>query len=387
LRVAVLGPTYPIRGGISHYTTLMVKAMREHHDVLFISYLKQYPEFLFPGRTQLDVSEEPIVTECERLVSFFNPASWRRAARRIVEFAPDVVVVSWVNPALAMQFRYITGFVKRRRPGVRIVFWCHNVVQHERFPMNAALTRLAFSRGDHFVVTCEDSKRNLNALRRRSEVTVAYLPSLDVFACDGPAGARERLGLDPDAPVVLFFGFVRAYKGLLDLVEAMPAALARVPELHLLVVGEFWEDREPYDEAVRRNGLGGKVTIVDRYVPNEEVAGYFDSADLVVLPYVTATGSGIVQMAYAFGKPVLTTLVGSLPEVVEDGTTGFLVEPGDPSAIAAAIAEFFESGRADEFAANIAAASDRVAWGGFVEAVESIAGAGGKARQTPERGR
>lgn len=363
----------------------MVEALREDHDALFISYLKQYPDFLFPGKTQMDSSEEPIETGCERLVSFFNPASWRRAARRIVEYAPDVVIVSWVNPALAVQFRYITGYVKRRHPSARIVFWCHNVAQHERLPMNATLTRLAFSRADHFVVTCEDSKRNLEALRRTSEVTVAYLPALDVFATEDPAGVRERLGLDPEAPVALYFGFVRAYKGLLNLIDAMPTALSRVPDLHLLVVGEFWEDREPYDEAVRRNGLGGQVTIVDRYVPNEEVAGYFDSADLVVLPYVTATGSGIVQMAYAFGKPVLTTLVGSLPEVVEDGKTGFLVEPGNPEALAAAMAEFFESGCADEFASNVEVARGRFSWEGFIEAVESIAGASRGSRGTPPR--
>jgi glycosyltransferase involved in cell wall biosynthesis len=179
---------------------------------------------------------------------------------------------------------------------------------------------------------------------------------------------------------------VRAYKGLLNLLEAMPAALARVPDLHLLVVGEFWDDREPYDDAVRSNGLDGKVTIVDRYVPNEEVAGYFGSADLVVLPYVTATGSGIVQMAYAFGKPVLTTLVGSLPEVVDDGRTGFLVEPGDSRALAGAMAEFFESGRADEFAANVEAARGRFTWDGFMEAVEDIAGAKEGAHRTPPPG-
>jgi len=377
LRAAVLGPTYPIRGGISHYTTLMVRAMRDEHDVLFVSYLKQYPDFLFPGRSQNDDSSEPIETECLRLVSFFNPLSWIRAARLIADHEPDVLIVSWVNPALAIQFRCITGLVRRKSPRTRIVFWCHNVAQHERLPLNTALTGFAFGHADHFVVTCRDSEKNLKAMLPRSEVSVAYLPSLDVFAGGPSKSVRESHGIDDGDPVALYFGFVRPYKGLQHLIEAMPAALARVPDLHLLVVGEFWEGREACDEAVRGNGLSDRVTIVDRYVPNEEVAGYFESADLVVLPYVSATGSGIVQMAYAFGKPVLTTRVGSLPEVVDDGSTGILVEPGDPAAIASAISDFFESGRAPEFAANIAEASERFSWEAFIDEVEAIAGGGG----------
>lgn len=374
MRVAVIGPTYPIRGGISHYTTLMVEALRVDHKVLFVSYLKQYPELFFPGRTQVDGSERPIRTECERLVSFSNPLSWRKAARRIVDFSPELLIVSWVNPALTFQFRYITGYVKRRSPGTKVVFWCHNVAQHERLPLNASLTRLAFGKADHFIVTCRDSEQNLHDIRRGSQVSIAYLPALDVFAGDGEAPvARETLGLPEDARVALYFGFVRAYKGLGQLLDAMPAATSRVPGLHLLVVGEFWEERKAYEDMVRRNGMTDRVTIVDRYVPNEEVASYFDSADLVVLPYVTATGSGIVQVAYGFGKPVLTTSVGSLPEVVEDGKTGYVVEPGDPAALAEAMVDFFESGRGEEFSRNISQLRARFSWECFVEVVESLA--------------
>ena len=371
MRVAVVGPTYPFRGGISHYTTLMVQCLRERHDVLFVSYLKQYPQFLFPGRSQLDDSGKPIQTECERDLSFANPISWRKAARRIVDYDPDAVIFSWVNPALAVQFRVVTGYVKRRMPSVRILFWCHNVAQHERLPMSRAMTRFAFRHGDRFVVTGQESRRNLLQMRPGSSVSVSYLPSLDVFTGEPPGpGARQELGLDSEAPVALYFGFVRAYKGLVHLLDAMPEAVARVPRLHLLVVGEFWDDRSAYEEIVRRHHLQDSVTIIDRYVPNEEVASYFKCADLVVLPYVTATGSGIVQVAYGFGKPVLTTTVGSLPEVVDDGETGYLVRPGDPAAIASAMVDFFASGRGDQFARNIEAARGRFSWDDFIRTVE-----------------
>ena len=372
MRIAVLGPAYPIRGGIAHYTTLMVDALRKRHEVLFVSYIKQYPEILFPGKTQLDTSDEPLKTQCERLLSFSNPLSWRASARRIADFAPDMLIVSWVNPALAVQFRYISGYVKRRMPATRIVFWCHNVAQHERLPLGVALTRLAFARADHFIVTCRESEKNLALLRGGSRVTVAYLPALDIFAGGTRADSRKDLGLDEGAAVVLYFGFVRAYKGLGYLLEAMPEAISRVPDLHLLIAGEFWEDVRPYEDTVLRLGLAERVTIANKYIPNEEVARYFEAADLVVLPYVTATGSGIVQVAYGFGKPVLTTSVGSLPEVVEDGKTGYVVEPSDPHAIAGAIAEYFIGGSSGEFSRNIAQARDSYSWERFVETVQSI---------------
>lgn len=352
----------------------MVRAMRVDHDVLFVSYLKQYPDFLFPGRSQTDDSEQPIEAECERMVSFFNPVSWRRAARRIVDFAPDVVIVSWVNPALAVQFRYITGYVKRHKPSATVVFWCHNVAQHERLPLNEALTRFAFRKADHFIVTGQESRGDLEVLKPGSSVFVAHLPTLDVFSSNRSGDdARSEMGIDDDASVALFFGFVREYKGLSYLLEAMPEAVSRVPDLHLLIVGEFWDDRAAYDDILRRHDLKDRVTIIDRYVPNEEVSRYFGCADLVVLPYVTATGSGIVQIAYGFGKPVLTTSVGSLPEVVDDGRTGYLVATGDPHALAAAIADFFEFGRREDMMHNIVEARSSFTWADFVGAVESCA--------------
>lgn len=373
MKVAVVGPTYPIRGGISHYTTLLADALRREHTVLFVSYLKQYPDFLFPGKTQRDRSASPISTDCERLISFADPRSWRAAARRIVDFRPDVLLVSWVNPALAVQFRCVTGYVKRRLPGTSILFWCHNVAQHERLPLNSLLTRFAFRRADGFIVTCRDSVEHLRRIKKNTPVEVAYLPTLDSFDGGEAEPDTVKAGLEPGEGTALYFGFVRAYKGLSHLIEAMPMALERLPGLRLLVVGEFWEDRAPYDRAIARHGLEGKVRLVDGYVPNEMVAAYFRAADLVVLPYVSATGSGIVQVAYGFNKPVLTTRVGSLPEVVEDGRTGYLVPPGDPAAIAGAMIDFFERGRAGEFSRNVEEYRKRFSWERMVEAVESLA--------------
>jgi glycosyltransferase involved in cell wall biosynthesis len=378
MKVAIVGPTFPFRGGISHYTTLLAARMREGGEVLLVSYRRQYPRLLFPGRTQLDDSRRQIRTDSERLLSFADPLSWLRAARRIVEFGPDALIFSWVNPALAFQFRYISGFVKRRLPGITILFWCHNVTQHERLPMARSLTRLAFHHGDHFIVTGERSRDEILELCPGSAVTVRHLPELGIFASGvSRQQARRELGLEAAAPIALYFGFVRRYKGLVHLLRAVPAAAALVPGLQLMVVGEFWDDVSEYLMEIARLGIEDRVTVVDRYVSNEEVPLYFAAADLVVLPYETATGSGVVQVAYSFSRPVLTTTVGSLPEVVDEGKTGYLVPPGDPGALAEAIARFFNSRHNEDFAANIEAARPRFSWNEFVESVEEICGSRG----------
>ena len=374
MKIAIVGPTWPIRGGIAHYTTQLVNKLRERHEVLFVSYSRQYPQFLFPGRTQIDESSERIEAECERLISFSNPFSWRKAARRIARLRPDALVFSWVNPALAVQFRYISGVVKKLSPSTEIVFWCHNVTGHESRPLEARLTRFAFGHGDKFIVHGEQIKESFRAIDPAARVMVADLPVYDVFAAQAVSRgeARVELGIDDTSPVVLYFGFVRRYKGLAHLIDAMPAALEVLPDARLLLVGEFWDDVEEYRDAVLRLGINESVLIEDAYVPNERVAVYFRAADLVALPYVSATASGIVQVAYGFDKPVLTTRVGALPEVVLDGETGYLVPPADPEALAAAIVDFFTRGRQEEFAANVARHRDRFSWDRFIDRVEEI---------------
>ena len=181
--------------------------------------------------------------------------------------------------------------------------------------------------------------------------------------------AKRSLGLD--GPVILFFGFVRKYKGLEYLIRAMPEVLRSV-QVNLLIVGEFWEDKEPYLKTIEELGLQGNIEIVDRYVPNEEVGLYFSAADVVVLPYIDATQSAIVSLAYAFDKPVITTAVGGLPEVVSDGETGFIVPPKDSEALAAAIVRYFREDCASRFAANVKVQKNALSWEALVRLIEDF---------------
>ena len=373
MRVVVFGPTYPLRGGISHFTTLMVENMRGRHDVLFLSYLKQYPEFLYPGRTQIDGSEEHVMTQNDPVLSFANPASWHRAARKAVEHKPDLVIFSWVSPALAVQFRYISGFIRNRCPMAQITFVCHNVVQHEERAIDVFLARFAFKQADSFIVHGEGLKSELGLIKPGADVSVTHHPTYEHFASReiSSQSARSELGIPPGVPLALYFGFVRPYKGLRHLIDAIPAAFEAIGSLEILIVGEFWGDRDEYLERIEETGFGDRVTVRDEYVPNEEVGLYFSAADIVVLPYTTASASGIIQVAYGFGKPVVTTTVGSLPEVVREGKTGYLVPPGDHRALAGAIIRFFREGDSSEFERNIEEFRPRFSWDRYTEVLEN----------------
>jgi glycosyltransferase involved in cell wall biosynthesis len=261
----------------------------------------------------------------------------------------------------------------RRRSAARIVFLCHNVLPHESSPVDRALVRAALGGAHAFVVQSREDGRTLAALRPGAAAEYNPMPVFDLFADGGEdrASARARLALEGN--VVLFFGLVRRYKGLRTLLDAFARCADDIGGT-LLVVGEFYEPRAPYDERIRALGLGGRVRVVDRYVPNEEVAGYFRAADVVVLPYVTATQSAIVQTAFSFAKPVIVTAVGGLPDVVADGVTGFVVPPEDPESLARAMVRFFREGAGAAMSEAIRARAGEFSWARCAAAVLAAAG-------------
>jgi glycosyltransferase involved in cell wall biosynthesis len=379
LRIAVIGPAYPFRGGIAHYTALLCTSLATSHDVKLVSLSRQYPRLLFPGRTQTDDSSARIAVEgSEALIDSMNPLSWRRAAAAIKQYRPDLVIIQWWHPFFAPAF----GSIARRcRRFAKVMFLCHNVLPHERKGPVKLLCRLALSKGHLFITHSEEDLADLRSMLPRAEARTARHPTYDVFS-DSPLPreqARAELGIDQSENTILFFGLVREYKGLRHLIRAMPRILASV-DATLVIAGEFYEDREEYVKLIKDMGVDHCVRLRDEYVPNEKVAVYFSAADLVVLPYISATQSGIVQIAYGFERPVVTTNVGGLPEAVGDEQTGYIVPPGDSAAIAEAVTRFFQERRSEEFAANIRARRDEFSWERMVNTIEELCESGGPAR-------
>lgn len=374
MRCVLVGPAHPFRGGIAHHTTLLFRALVKHgHQAHLLSLSRQYPRLLFPGRTQEDESEAPLAVENERILSPLRPWSWWRTARRIVEIQPDLVVLAWWHPFFAPCLGTLARILARRR--IPAIFLCHNVRPHEGTALDRVLSRYALGAGAGFVLHAGEEREALESLAPGKPIRVTPHPTYDVFRSNGPAdqaAARRHLDL-PAGRVVLFFGNIREYKGLPDLIEAMPTVRERM-DCTLLVVGEFYGGRDPVIQRIRELGLEDTVRLVPRYVPNEEVGTYFEAADLVALPYRSATQSGIVQVAFAFEKPVVATRVGGIPEVVTDGQTGLLVPARDPAALASAILRFFQEDLGPGFTEAIRREADRFSWGRLVTCLEELAG-------------
>jgi glycosyltransferase involved in cell wall biosynthesis len=373
MKLAIIGPTHPFRGGIAHHTTLLYRHLRQRHEVRFFAFRRQYPMWLYPAASDRDPSATPLAEPgVEHVLDSMNPLTWLEVARRVRRFAPDALVIPWWVAFWAPQMTTISRLA-RRGAHTRVVFICHNVVEHESSRVRHALAWLALSGGDRFVVHSDEDRRNLERLVRGARVVRAVLPSFGEVAAARPsrAAARERLGLGADEEVVLFFGFVRPYKGLRHLIEAMPRVLER-RAVRLVVAGEFWHDRQDYFDRITALGIGDRVTVLDRYAPNEEVANLFAAADLVAQPYETATQSAVTQIAFDVGRPVLVTSVGGLPETVRHLETGYVVPPSDPAAIADAIVDFFEHHRGAAMETAVASDRDRFSWPRFVDAIEAV---------------
>lgn len=369
-KIVMIGPVYPYKGGISHYTGLLSKTLQKKYDVTVVSYKVQYPKLLFK-KEQRDYGNDRFrIEDTKYWLNTANPFNIANTARKIGSLNPDLVIIQWWHPYFAPCYWILAKLLSRRK----LLFVCHNVFPHERFPMDKFLTKQVLKCGDFFITHSQMDYRDLKEIKKDVKACVSVIPTYNAFKISGIGRkeAREQLGIDQNKKVLLFFGFVRPYKGLDYLLEALPQVLKSLPDVNLWVVGDFGDDREHYYEKMRRLKMEKSVQVIEGYIPDHEVEPYFAACDLVVLPYVSATQSAIVQIAYGFHKPVVATNVGGLPEVVLDGKTGYLAEPQNPENIAEKIVRFFTEDRAKEFSVNVAAEAGRYSWDVMLGKIEKL---------------
>ncbi len=341
MRIALVGPVYPFRGGIAHYTTMLYEALcASGHDVLLISFKRQYPRWLFPGASDRDPSQQALkVSKPEYILSPFNPVSWLRGVRAIVRFKADILVLQWWTVYWALVWN-VLGLLNRVLMHAELVYICHNVLSHEKRWWDGWMARSTLRWGDRIFVQSDQEQRVLGRLLPMAAVTVRALPIYGMLATKNlptKEEARRSLSIPSDGLTLLFFGIVRSYKGLRYLIEALPKLQSRLGEVRLLVAGEFWDDPESYQVLIQKLGLEDTVVIRDEYIPNEEVPVYFSAADILVAPYVAVTGSGVVQMAWGFGLPFVATWSVAAEE--SSGVPYVVAAPADPLALADAIVE------------------------------------------------
>ena len=370
LRFCIIGPAYPLRGGIAQYLAILYSLLEKEHEVSFISFKRQYPSFLFPGQTQMDPGKPRIDVRPRALIDSINPLSWYTAFRYVKKLKPHLLVFKWWIPFFGPCYASIC-FLARRFAGARVLFICDNVIPHEKRIVDRVFTWLAFSQVDYFVTLSNSVLQDLKTVKPEAVAVEIAHPSYGYFTFGRtePEVARKALGVR--GKIVLFFGYVRPYKGVRYLLEAFARAREKV-DASLLLVGEFYEPREPYVQLIHKLGLGESVVLVDRYVSDEEVGLFFSAADVVVLPYTSATQSGVVQIAFAFEKPVISTRVGGIPEVVKDGVNGMLIPPSDSEAMASAITRFFVENLSYTFVKNIRENSSAFSWTPLVKALEDF---------------
>jgi glycosyltransferase involved in cell wall biosynthesis len=358
-RIALLGPLHPWRGGLAQYLQLLGEALQSHADVRAATFTRQYPEFLFPGTSQLDPSAPLPRFPTEALLDSIAPWTWRRTAEHLEAFRPAAVVLKWWMPFFGPAFASSVGPL--RRQGTRVVLVCDNLIAHEPRVFDAAFSAWMMRNSDGYLVMSDAVERDLDRLKPgavRRRVPHPFYAQFD-RGRETRESARARLGLSGD--VALFFGYVRRYKGLDTLLAAWPLVRAQRPGATLVVAGEAYEDTAAYRALADAAGPGA-VRWLDRYIADDEVEALFRAADVAVLPYRSATQSGVTHVAYALGTPVIATRVGGITETVREGETGLTCPPEDPPALAEVLVRYFASGMRTTMAPHLAALQAEHSW-------------------------
>lgn len=361
MKIVLIGPVYPYKGGISHYTGLLYKALvKKGFEVSLHSFKFQYPKFLYKKEQQDRRNLQFQIQDANYSIHTANPLNWVLVSGRIKKEKPDLIVVQWWHPYFAPCYFSICKLLKKQK----VLFICHNIFPHERFPMDKVLTKMVLKQGNCFITQSNMDANDLLSIKSDAVYCVTPHPTYNAFKIQNLSllEARSILKIDEQKKVLLFFGFVREYKGLKYLLEAMPQIKKSIQNTELWVVGDFGDNKQEYFDQITHLSIEDNVKIVEGYIADGEVEKYFAACDLVVLPYTSATQSGIAQIAFGFEKPVLATNVGGLPDVVANLQTGYIVEPESAEQIANAVEDFFGKNRAGEFQSNIQKEAGRFSW-------------------------
>jgi len=369
-KITILSAAYPLRGGIAHFAGLLFKELIKTFNVNVITFKRQYPSFLFPGKTQLetgdDVQKIPTVVELDSI----NPINWITIGKRIKKEAPEFLILKHWMPFFAPIYGTIARIVRRNKH-TKIIVLCHNIIPHEKKPGDKALTKYFFSAADYFITLSKSVENDLFSLYPNAKHKRLFHPVYSNFGESVEKQvARDKLKLG-DNKVLLFFGFIRDYKGLDILLEAV-ALIKDKLDFTLLVAGEFYSNEEKYTKLIKELELENRVRYFNDFIPQNDVRYYFSACDVVVLPYKSATQSGIVQIANNFLKPVISTNVGGLGEVIEDDKTGYLVEKENPKKLANAILKYFNEEKEKEFSENIKKKVEKYSWKEFVNGMMEL---------------
>jgi D-inositol-3-phosphate glycosyltransferase len=377
-KIILIGSAHPLRGGLATYNERLIREYRMRGDDASIyTFSLQYPGFLFPGKTQYSTEPAPLDIPIKIKVNSVNPLNWFKVGNEIRKLKPDLVIVKFWIPFMAPCFGTICRIIKRNKH-TKIISIIDNIIPHEKRPGDRSLAQYWVNSTDGFIAMSRSVLDDLRTFFNPGSLPKPALfcahPLYDNFGDPIPKEvAKTHLKLNERFHYILFFGFIRDYKGLDLLLKAFADERLRNHPIKLIVAGEFYCDPKPYHDLIVDLGLKDYVLLSNDFIPDSEVVNYFCAADLVVQPYKSATQSGVTQIAYHFNKPMIITNVGGLSEFVPDGKVGYVTEP-DEKQIATAILKFYQEKKEQEFSTNASVEKEKYSWGKMIDTIDELLG-------------
>lgn len=370
-RIIIVGPGHPLRGGLATFNhRLAQQFINEGNECSIVSFSLQYPSFFFPGTSQYTDEAARDGIKIHSIINSVNPLNWLKVGRKMRKWKPDIIVVRyWIpfmGPALGTVLRRV-----RKNKHTKIICIADNIIPHEKRPGDIPFTKYFLKACDGFITMSEKVLHDLKRFENRKPAKLVQHPLYDNFGERiDKAEARRHLKLDVDEKIVLFFGFIRKYKGLDLLLQAMSDTRVKKENIKLLVAGEFYEDEKPFLELIKANGLEENIILRTNFIPDNEVKYFLCSGDCVVQPYRSATQSGVTPLAYHFERPMIVTNVGGLPSLVPHEKAGLVCEP-NATAIADAIMQFYQLGES-YFIPHLREEKKKYSWHNLVSAVMEL---------------
>lgn len=365
MKIVIIGTAYPYRGGLATFNERLARQLQdEGHEVSIMTFTLQYPGFLFPGKTQYTSDPQPAELHITRQLNSINPLNWIRLGHRLRQLQPDLIICCYWMAFFAPAYGTICRIAKRNKV-TRCIALVHNMFPHEKSVLDRLFAPYFTATQDGFVALSDSVAQDIqNTIgpQRRGIIGVAPHPIYDHYGERiSHTKACKILDLDDKNDYILFFGLVRAYKGLDLLIDALAIVKDELPKLHLVIAGEFYEEEDKYREQIARHQLANRVIIRNEFIADAQLKYYFGASSLITQPYRSATQSGVTQVAFHFEKPMLVTNVGGLGEIVHHGKMGYAVEP-TPEAISEALRDYYQQHRQEAFTQYLRTEKKKYTW-------------------------
>ena len=370
MKIAIISVAPPFRGGISKHTSILIEKLSATHSVDLINYSRQYPEFLFPGKSQY---LEKIEIEPKKYwIDSINPISWIKTSNYLSNRNYDLIIFRFWNPFFTPALGTIAKIIKIKSKNTKMISLCDNIIPHEKILFSNILIKYFLKRLDGHLIQSNQTKEELVKILQRPIYEKCFHPVYVNYPKKiNKDLAREKLNLKAKN-IILYFGLIREYKGFDILLEAVSILKNSIKDFHLLVAGECYVDEKVYTKLINKLEIKEYITWHNRYIPDIDVNKYFSASDILALPYRSASQSGVAQLSYFYDCPVIVTDVGGLPEIVEEKKSGFIINVEDPDELASVLIKYLGTNQIDVMSNFIKEYKNKFSWKNFVGSIESL---------------